>query len=193
MDSVINEKELEKQDIIEAKKIDEIVKNNLNLLDEYPVLEMEYNRDGTKKSFYILANEKNIKETQLKSDENELDFSYSQNKISKEAYERQKNIMSMKLIDQNLVYDNLIFEIIKNEELEDLKEQVRSANLNEIDLQRLASSLSSIAENKIDEFQRNNKEFKEDNISYWNYKYDVIAKNYAKIRELESFILSMIK
>lgn len=193
MDSVINEKELEKQDIIEAKKIDEIVKNNLNLLDEYPVLEMEYNRDGTKKSFYILANEKNIKETQLKSDENELDFSYSQNKITKEAYERQKNIMSMKLIDQNLVYDNLIFEIIKNEELEDLKEQVRSANLNEIDLQRLASSLSSIAENKIDEFQRNNKEFKEDNVSYWNYKYDVIAKNYAKIRELESFILSMIK
>ena len=97
-----------------------------------------------------------------------------------------------KLLNQNLIYDNLIFEILKKEETEDLKEQVRKANLNDVDLKRLAASLSSIAENKINDFQKNNREFKENNITYWNYKYDIIAKSYAKTRELETFILSII-
>ncbi|MBQ9012784.1 MAG: hypothetical protein IJ094_04360, partial [Bacilli bacterium] len=61
------------------------------------------------------------------------------------------------------------------------------------ELKRLASSLSSIAENKINDFIKNNKEFKQENISLWNVKYDLIAKNYAKTRELESFILGLIE
>ena len=192
MDSIINEIEIEKQNDIDNKEVDEIIKNNPELIDEYPILEIEYNRDGTKKEFYDLAKEREIKETQLKSDINELDFNYNQNNIEKEEYEKNKKFLETKLIDQNLVYDNLIFEIIRKQDINDLKNKVKDANLNDVDLNRLASSLSSIAENKINEFQRNNKEFKENNISYWNYKYDIIANNYAKTREVESFILSLI-
>lgn len=192
MDNIIKEIEIEKQNDIDNKDVDEIIKNNPELIDEYPILEIEYNRNGTKKEFYDLAKEREIKETQLKSDINELDFNYSQNKIEKEEYKKKKEQLETRLLDQNLVYDNLIFEIIKNQDLDDLKNKVKNAKLNDIDLKRLASSLSSIAENKINEFQRNNKDFKENNISYWNYKYDIIAKNYAKTREVESFILSLI-
>lgn len=192
MDNIIKEIEIEKQNDIDNKDVDEIIKNNPELIDEYPILEIEYNRNGTKKEFYDLAKEREIKETQLKSDINELDFNYSQNKIEKEEYKKKKEQLETRLLDQNLVYDNLIFEIIKNQDLDDLKNKVKNAKLNDIDLNRLAFSLSSIAENKINEFQRNNKDFKENNISYWNYKYDIIAKNYAKTREVESFILSLI-
>ena len=192
MDNIIKEIEIEKQNDIDNKDVDEIIKNNPELIDEYPILEIEYNRNGTKKEFYDLAKEREIKETQLKSDINELDFNYSQNKIEKEEYKKKKEQLETRLLDQNLVYDNLIFEIIKNQDLDDLKNKVKNAKLNDIDLNRLASSLSSIAENKINEFQRNNKDFKENNISYWNYKYDISAKNYAKTREVESFILSLI-
>lgn len=166
---------------------------NEELYNEYPIFQIEYNSDGTKKKFYDLSSEKNIKETQIKSDENELDFKYSQNKITKEEYEEKKEELENKLSNQNYVYDSLIFDLIKNKELEDLKEEVRSASLNNIELKRLAMSLSSIAENKINEFHENNKEFKNNDISYWNYKYDIIAKNYAKTREVESFILSLIE
>ena len=61
--------------------------NIKELMDDYPIIEIEYNPDGSKKSFYSLASEKDIKETQIKSDENELEFNYSQKKISKEEYE----------------------------------------------------------------------------------------------------------
>ncbi len=192
MDEILidkNELNLEKDT---NKKIDELVKENPSIILDYPILELEYNHDGTKKEFYNLASEKEIKETQIKSDENELDFKYSQNKITKEEYDTEKEILKNKLLDQNLVYDNLIFEMIRDLDIEVLKKQVIDAKLDDIELKRLATSLSSIADNKIDEFQRNNKEFKENNISYWNYKYDLIAKNYSKTREIESFILSLI-
>ncbi|MBQ1496653.1 MAG: hypothetical protein IIZ40_04850 [Bacilli bacterium] len=176
----------------ESKNIEEILKNNPELFKDYPILEIEYYDDGTKKEFYYLSKEKEIKETQVKSDMNEVEFNFSQNKISKKEYEDKMDFLKNKLLNQNLIYDNLIFEILKKEETEDLKEQVRKANLNDVDLKRLAASLSSIAENKINDFQKNNREFKENNITYWNYKYDIIAKSYAKTRELETFILSII-
>lgn len=176
----------------EAKNIEDILKNNPDLFKDYPILEVEYYDDGTKKEFYYLSKEKEIKETQVKSDMNEVEFNYNQNKISKKEYDDKMNFLNNKLINQNLIYDNLIFEILKKEDTEDLKDQVKKANLNDIDLKRLAASLSSIAENKINDFQKNNREFKENNITYWNYKYDIIAKSYAKTRELENFILSII-
>ena len=76
--------------------------------------------------------------------------------------------------------------------MDELKEEIKSSNLNSIALNRLASSLSSVAENKINEFQENNKNFRVDKVAYWNYKYNLIAKGYEKIRELESFILSLV-
>lgn len=176
----------------EAKNIEDILKNNPDLFKDYPILEVEYYDDGTKKEFYYLSKEKEIKETQVKSDMNEVEFNYNQNKISKKEYDDKMNFLNNKLINQNLIYDNLIFDILKKEDTEDLKDQVKKANLNDIDLKRLAASLSSIAENKINDFQKNNREFKENNITYWNYKYDIIAKSYAKTRELENFILSII-
>ena len=33
-----------------------------------------YNKDGSIKPFYILSSERDIKETQIRSDENELDY-----------------------------------------------------------------------------------------------------------------------
>ena len=174
------------------KDIEILIKENPKLLEEYPILDIEYNKDGTKKEFYYLASEKDIKETQIKSDENELEFKYNQNEITKEEKKKEKKSLENKLLNQNLVYDNLIFDLIKNEDLEVLKSQIKNASLDDIELKRLAMSLSSIAQNKINDFQENNKEFRNTNFSYWNHKYDIIAKNYAKTRELEGFILSLI-
>lgn len=173
--------------------IDEVVKNNPSLLNDYPIFEFEYNSDGTKKTIYSLASEKDIKETQIKSDENELDFMFSQNKITKEEYEKSKKELEEKLEDQNYIYNDLIFNMISNEELSDIQKEIKEANLNDIDLKRLANSLSSIAEEKITDFQNNNREFREQNISEWNRKYNIIANSYAKTREIESFILSLIE
>lgn len=162
-------------------------------MDKYKIFNIIYNSDGSKKEFYNLSIEKDIKETQLKSDENELEFNYSQKKISEEEYKIKKKELDNKLLNQNKVYDILIFDLIKNQDINSLKEQIKNANLNSIDLKRLSSSLSSIAENKINDFINNNKEFKKENLKLWNYKYDVIAKSYAKTRELESYILNLIK
>ena len=184
---------LNKEEEFQNKQISELIKNNPDILDEYPILEIEFNRDGSKKSIYYLANEKDIKIAQANSDLNELEYKYSQGKISKKEYEDNKEEIEKRLINQNLVYDDLIFDIINKEDLELIKSEIKDYNLNEIDLRRLSDSLSSIAENKINEFQENNKEFRKDKISYWNYKYDLIAKSYAKARELEGFIRSLIE
>lgn len=169
--------------------IEEVLKNNNSLFEEYPIFEIEYNRDGTKKSFYDLASERDIKETQIKSDENELDYLYSQNKITKDEYDKSKEELKFKLVKQNIIYNDLIFESISDAELSDLKKEIEEANLNDIDLKRLASSLAAIAEEKINEFQENNKEFKKQNLKEWNTRYNNIANSYAKTRELEGFIL----
>lgn len=193
MDEIKNDKIELEEEKLQDEMIGELLKEKPELFEKYPILEIEYNKDGSKKEFYYLASEKDIKSTQLKSDENELDYKYSQNKISKDEYEIEKDKLKNKLLNQNLVYDNLIFDLIRNEDMDVLKGQIRSAALDNIELKRLAMSLSSIAENKINDFQTNNSDFKKTNLAYWNYKYDVIAKNYAKTRELETFILSLIE
>lgn len=191
-EKILNDIKENKENDIQNEMVTNLIKENPSILKDYPILEIEYNIDGTKKSLYSLASEKDIKETQIKSDENELDFKFNQNKITEEEYKKEKKLLEIKLENQNLVYDDLIFDIINNEDLEVIKEEIKSSNLNSIDLKRLAASLTSIAENKISAFQKNNKEFSEENISYWNYKYDIIAKGYSKARELESFILNLI-
>ncbi len=184
---------INKEEEFQNKKVSELIKNNPEILNDYPILEIEFNRDGSKKNIYFLANEKDIKIAQANSDLNELEYKYNQKSISKKEYEEKKNEIEERLHDQNLVYDDLIFDIINKEDIDLIKSEIKDFNLNEIDLKRLADSLASIAENKINEFQENNKEFRKDKISYWNYKYDIIAKGYAKTRELEGFIQSLIE
>lgn len=169
------------------------IKNNPELLDEYEILNIKYNKDGSLKPFYILSSEKDIKEMQIKSDENELDFKYNQGNISKDEYEKEKEKLNIKLNIQNEIYDDLIFSLINSKNLDDVKEEVKNANLNDVDLKRLSSSLESIAIKKITDFKNNNDDFKNKNLEEWNYSYNKIAKNYEKVREIERFILDLIK
>jgi hypothetical protein len=164
---------------------------DLSLLNNSTTLNILYNKDGSKKPFYILSSERDIKETQVRSDENELDYKYSQGNISKEEYEKAKDNLEFKLLNQNEVYNDLIFSEINNKSLEDIKEELNNASLNKIDLERLSSSITSIIEKKLEEFKNNNKEFNEEELKLWNYKYNILANNYSKIREIESFIQNL--
>ncbi len=147
-----------------------------------------YNPDGTIKPFYILSSERDIKETQIKSDENELDFKYSQGTISKEEYEKGKDNLETKLSTQNSTYNDLIFMEIDYKDIEDIKEELKNASLNKIALERLASSLTSIIEKNLEEFKSNNKNFSEEEFKIWNTNYTRLAGIYSKMREIESFI-----
>lgn len=189
-----------KQDLIDEKiseKISEYVNNIVlycpSLIKEYPILEIEYNVDGTKKDIYSLASERDIKKMQIKSDKNELDFKFSQNIISKNEYEKNINEIDEKLKKQDLLYDDLIFNIINNTTIDEIKNSILKYNLNSIDLTRLAEAINSVSENKIEEFRRNNKEFMIDKLSYWNYKYNKISKGISKAREVESFIIDLVE
>ena len=164
---------------------------NLDLLKNSPTANILYNSDGTLKPFYVLSAERDIKETQIRSDENELDFKYSQGTISKEDYDREKENLEFILSNQNEVYNDLIFLEIDSKNIDKIKEEIKGASLNKIDLERLSSSLTSIVEKKLDEFKDNNKKFSEEELGLWNYRYSIIANNYSKIRELESFIHSL--
>ena len=150
-----------------------------------------YNDDGSTKPFYILSAERDIKETQIRSDENELDFKLSQGLITKEEYDESKKELEFKLSNQNEVYNDLIFIEIDTKEIEKIKEELKNASLNKIDLERLSMSLTSIIDKKLDDFRKNNDEFKEENLKAWNFKYDRLANNYSKIREIESFIQTL--
>ena len=77
--------------------------------------------------------------------------------------------------------------------LDEIKESILKYKLNNIDLTRLAEEINSVSENKIEEFRRNNKEFMIDKLSYWNYKYNKISKGISKAREVESFIIDLVK
>ena len=162
-------------------------------IENYEILSIKYNKDGSIKPFYMLSSEKDIKEMQIKSDENELDFTFNQGKMSKEDYDNKKEKLKLKLKIQNEVYDDLIFDLINNKELNEIKEEVKNANLNDIDLKRLSSSLESIAIQKITDFTKNNNDFKNKNLEEWNRCYNKIAKNYEKVREVEGFILGLIE
>lgn len=174
-------------------KLRDLVKENPNLIKDNSILEIEFNPDGSKKDIYSLASEKDIKATQIKSDLNEIEFKLSQNIITEEEYNSEKDKIENRLNEQNLVYNDLIFQIINNNDLEDIKKSIRKYNLNEIDLKRLADAITSVTEEKVDEFVSNNKKFMIDKVSYWNYKYNQISKAISKSREVESFILDLIK
>lgn len=172
--------------------IKNVIMDNPIILKEYPILEVEYNVDGTKKDIYSLASERDIKKMQIKSDENELDYKFSQNKISKKEYDENVKKLKKKEEEQDLLYDDLIFEIINLNDSRAVKESIIKYNLNNIDLSRLAEAIKSVSENKIEEFRKNNNDFMIDKVSYWNYKYNKISKGISKARELESFILNLI-
>ena len=129
---------------------------------------------------------------QIKSDINELDYKLSQNKITKKEYDENIKKIKKNEEEQDLLYDDLIFEIINLNDSRTVKESIIKYNLNNIDLQRLADAIKSISENKIEEFRKNNKDFMMEKLSYWNYKYDKISKSISKAREIESFILNLI-
>lgn len=173
--------------------VDDIIKNNLDLIKENEVFQIEYNFDGEKKDIYSLASERDIKKVQINSDKNELDFKFSQNKITTEEYNENIDLINQKITDIDLLYDDLIFEIINKNTLEDIENSITKYNLNDVDLDRLARAISSVSSNKIEEFRNNNKLFMMDKISYWNYKYDKISKGISKSREVENFIKNLIK
>lgn len=173
--------------------IEKLIINNLDILNEYKELEVEFNIDGTKKDIYTLSSEIDIKKMQIESDKNELEFKLNQNLISKKEYEEKVNEINNDLKRKILLYDDLIFNIIDRNNMENIKKSIKEKNLNEIDLRRLSLAVRSVANNKINEFQKNNEEFKIENFSYWNYKYDKIAKSLSKAREVENFILSLIE
>ena len=175
--------------------INKYIKENITskMIQENPILEIEYNLDGTKKDIYSLASERDIKKMQIQSDKNELDYNLSQNKISQTEYKDKIEDINKKINDIDLIYDDLIFEIIDTMDMNEIEKSISSYNLNNIDLDRLARAISSVSENKIDEFRENNKTFMMDKLSYWNYKYNKISKAISKAREVESFIISLIE
>ena len=190
---IINDLYNEKLNEYINKHIDKLVKEDVNILKKYEVLEIEYNIDGSKKDIYSLASERDIKKMQIKSEENELDFMFSQNKITKEEYDKKINDKNIQMNNIGLIYDDLIFNIINTYDEEDIKKSILSYNLNNIDLDRLKTAISSVSENKIEEFRNNNKDFMLDKISYWNYKYNKLSKQVSKSREIEFFIENLIK
>lgn len=173
-------------------KIEELVKNNPILVKENEILEVEYNLDGTKKDIYSLASEKDIKDTQIKSDLNEIEYKYYQKIIDSDEFNKRKKELEEKLYDQTELYNDLIFNIINNNEIEEIKSSIKKYNLNEVDLRRLASAITSVTDKKIDDFVENNKKFMKEKIEFWNYKYSELSKAISKSREVESFILNLI-
>jgi hypothetical protein len=184
---LMNEREKELEN-----KIEKIIKENPKLIIENKILEVEFNLDGTKKDIYSLASEKDIKETQIKSDLNEIDYKYYHKIISKDEYERKKEELEQKLLKQIEVYNDLIFKIINTNEINSIMDSIKKYNLNDIDLTRLAKAITSVTEEKVEEFINNNKKFMISNIEYWDYKYKELSMAISKTREVENFILSLI-
>ena len=173
--------------------VTDIIKNNPDLVSKYEVLEIEYNIDGSKKDIYSLASERDIKKMQINSDKNELDYKFSQNSIDLEEYQEKIDRINKKILDLDLLYDDLIFDIIDSTDIDIIKSSILRYNLNDIDLDRLRRAISSVSENKIEAFRNNNKMFMIDKISYWNYKYNKLSKQVSKAREVESFIVNLVK
>lgn len=175
------------------KFIENLINNHPELLKKYEILQIEFDIDGKKKDIYKLASERDIKNMQIESDKNELDFKLSQGKITKEEYKIKMDEINSKLNEQNLLYDDLIFDIINKNDLDSIKKSIETYNLNSIDLSRLATAVNAVAENKINEFRNNNNNFMIDKLSYWNYKYNIISKGLSKAREVETIILNIIE
>ena len=182
----------QKEQLINVKA-DELIRNNPKILLDNKILEIEYNVDGTKKDLYSLSSEKDIREMQIKSDLNEIEFKFNQNQISKEEYQKSVKEKNNELNELKLIYNDLIFGIINSNDLDKIKASITEHNLNEIDLKRLKDAITDVTNFKIDEFTENNKKFMIDKISYWNYKYNELSKAISKSREVENFILDLIK
>ena len=175
--------------------INDYINKNINseMIRNNPILEIEYDIDASKKDIYSLASERDIKKVQIQSDQNELDYKLSQGKITNKEYQEDIEQINLKMHNLDLLYDDLIFEIIDNTNIEEIKNSILSYNLNKIDLDRLARAIVSVSENKINDFRNNNKQFMMEKLSYWNYKYNKISKAISKAREVESFIMSLIE
>ena len=175
--------------------INDYINKNINseMIRNNPILEIEYDIDASKKDIYSLASERDIKKVQIQSDQNELDYKLSQGKITNKEYQEDIEKINLKMHNLDLLYDDLIFEIIDNTNIEEIKNSILSYNLNKIDLDRLARAIVSVSENKINDFRNNNKQFMMEKLSYWNYKYNKISKAISKAREVESFIMSLIE
>ena len=154
-------------------------------------LDILYNNDGSMKHFYELSSERDIKETQIKSDENELEFKYKQGILTSEEYNNKKEDLEFKLSTQNEIYNDLIFLKIDMNDIDKIKEEIKEASLDKIELERLSTSLTSIIEKKLNDFKNNNSNFKDEELELWNFKYNRLANMYSKTRELESFIHSL--
>lgn len=174
------------------EEIEKLILENNAILKDNLFLEIEYNIDGTKKDIYTLSSEKDIFKMQIESNKNEYEYKFNQNQLSKDEYDKKIKELNEELINKSEIYDDLIFEIINKKSVEEIKKQVEEKKLNDIDLKRLSMAIKSIANSKINEFQKNNKNFQIDNLSYWNYKYDKLAKNISKAREVENIILNLI-
>lgn len=175
--------------------INDYINKNINseMIRNNPILEIEYDIDASKKDIYSLASERDIKKVQIQSDQNELDYKLSQGKITNKEYQEDIEKINLKMHNLDLLYDDLIFEIIDNTNIEEIQNSILSYNLNKIDLDRLARAIVSVSENKINDFRNNNKQFMMEKLSYWNYKYNKISKAISKAREVESFIMSLIE
>ncbi|MBO6145423.1 MAG: hypothetical protein J6O62_01295 [Bacilli bacterium] len=175
--------------------INDYINKNINseMIRNNPILEIEYDIDASKKDIYSLASERDIKKVQIQSDQNELDYKLSQGKITNKEYQEDIEQINLKMHNLDLLYDDLIFEIIDNTNIEEIQNSILSYNLNKIDLDRLARAIVSVSENKINDFRNNNKQFMMEKLSYWNYKYNKISKAISKAREVESFIMSLIE
>lgn len=185
---IINDIFLEKYHDYINEKISELLSNNPKIVTDNSILEIEYEINGQKKDIYSLASERDIKNMQYMSKKNEIDYKISQNIINSSEYNNEIDKIEKEYKELNLLYDDLIFNIIRITNMEDIEKSIIEHNLNEIDLDRLAKAIDSVSNNKIEEFRRNNKEFISEKISYWNYKYNKISKEISKARELESFI-----
>lgn len=174
------------------EEIEKLILENNTILKDNLFLEIEYNIDGTKKDIYTLSSEKDIFKMQIESNKNECEYKFNQNQLSKDEYDKKIKELNEELINKSEIYDDLIFEIINKKSVEEIKKQVEEKKLNDIDLKRLSMAIKSIANSKINEFQKNNKNFQIDNLLYWNYKYDKLAKNISKAREVENIILNLI-
>ena len=90
------------------ENISKIIKNDPKILLDNEILQIEYDIDGNKKDIYSLASERDIKNIQLLSDKNELEFKLSSNKITKKEYDIELKSLEEKKIELNLLYDDLI-------------------------------------------------------------------------------------
>lgn len=107
--------EVTKESILEFNNyIDELIANNNSLLNEYPLLKLEYNDNGYKKTLRELLNVKIDKITDYKNQINEYesilketDNEIVQNKINSDLNELNKNLDNIESFHDKIIYNSL--------------------------------------------------------------------------------------